>query len=142
LTTYSGREALVAVKTDNTVAYTDASQTQSVSFDFDGGLEEIYHLGSRDPQEIKEGSIAISGTISRLFESGNYSAAGMTFADMAIKDTAGVLTEMWIAIFPSGAATPKVVISNAKFGGYSISADIGGIVTESVTFRGLAIAVA
>jgi len=81
VTTFSGREALVAVKDDNTVSYTDAQQVQSVSFDFDGSLEDIYQLGSRDPQEIKEGTIAISGTLERLFESGNFSAMGTSLLE-------------------------------------------------------------
>ena len=128
----------MAVDVDNGVAYTDAAQVQSVGFDFDGGLEEIYHLGSRDPKEIKEGTISISGTIERLFESGNFSAAATTFCGMATDDP---LDEFWVALFPEGDALPKILVSNVKFGGYRISVDIGGSVTESVTFRGLAIAV-
>jgi len=131
----------VAVDIDNGVAYSDSlatDQVQSVSFNFDGGLEEIYHLGDRDPKEIKEGNIAISGSIERYFGSANFSASATTFCGMA---TDAVLDEFWVALFPEGDALPKILISNVKFGGYSLSVDQGGIVTESATFRGLAIAV-
>ena len=138
MTTYHGTEALVAVDVDNGVAYTDADQVQSFSVTFDGSLEEIYQLGDRDPQEIKEGTISISGTIERLFETGNFSAAATTFCGMATDDP---LDELWVALFPEGDASPKILISNCKFGGYSISVDVNGNTVESASFSGLAIAV-
>lgn len=138
MVSYSGREALVAVKNANTVAYTDAAQVQSISFDFDGSLEDIHHLGSRLPKEIKEGTIAISGTIERLFESGNFSAMLTT---LLLACQGNPLTEYWVAIFPKGDASIKIMMSNVKFGGWSFGVDLAGNATETVTFRGLAIAV-
>ena len=138
MSTYSGRQAKVAVKTDNTVAYTDAAQVQSISIDYEGNLENIYMLGDRNPQEIKEGTIAISGTIERNFVTGNFSAAGTTFMMLAATNPPA---EMWVALFPGGSASPKILVSNCKFGGYSVSVDVNGMVTERATFSGKAIAV-
>lgn len=141
MASYHGTQCKVAIKT-TAPAYTDWKTTdkvQSVSFDFEGNLEDIYMLGDRDPQEVKEGTIAISGTIERLFGTTTFSATAVQFADLAI---AAALLGWEVALFPSGvAATPKVLITGVKFGGYSISSDVGGIVTESLTFHGLAIAV-
>ena len=138
MVTFSGRQALVAVDVDSGVAYTDADQAQSISIDFEGNLENIYQLGDRDPQEIKEGTIAISGTIERHFETGNFSSSGTTFCGMATDDP---LDEFWVALFPEGDASPKILISNCKFGSYSISVDVNGQVVERAGFNGKAIAV-
>jgi len=138
---FHGTQAKVVVKTANPL-YTDWKTTdkvQSVSFDFAGSLEDIYMMGDRDPQEVKEGSIAISGTIERIFGVTVFSGSAVQFADLAI---APALLGWEVAIFPNGvAAVPKIMITGVKFGGYSISSDVGGIMTESITFHGLAIAV-
>lgn len=138
MVSYTGRQALVAVKEGSAPVYTEADQTQSVSFDFDGSLEDIHHLGSRDPQDIKEGTIAISGTLERLFETGDFSAMGTT---LLLACQGNPLTEYYVAIFPKGDDSITILMSNVKFGGWSFSTDIGSPVTESVTFRGLAVAV-
>ena len=136
--TFSGRQAVVAVKTDNTVAYTDKDQVQSVEVNHDQDLSEVYQLGDVDPQELKEGTIAIHGTITRLFETGNFSASGKTFFGCATET--GVKTEFWVALFPEGDALPKILASNAKFHNWRTGVDIGGNVTESIDFRALALA--
>ncbi len=138
---YHGTQCKVAVDIDNGVAFGDWETTdvvQSVTFDFEGNLMDIYMLGDRDPQEVKEGTIAISGTIERIFGTTNFSASLTTFMGMATDDP---LDEFWVALFPEGDALPKILISNVKFGGYSLSADIGDVVKETVNFHGLAIAV-
>jgi len=137
-TTFSGGQAKVAVKTDNTVAYTDADQVESISIDHSQPLTEVYQLGDVDPQELKEGTIAISGTITRKYETGSFSAAGMTFFAMATER--GVKTEFWVALFPEGDALPKILASNAKFHNWRTAVNIGGILTETVDFRALALA--
>ena len=137
-TTFSGRQAKVGVDIDSGVAYTDADQVQEISVNHDQPLTEIYQLGDTDPQELKEGHISISGTIRRKYESGNFSAAGMTFKDMATES--GVKTPFWIALFPEGDAAPKILASNAKFHNWRAGVDIGGDFEETVDFRALALA--
>ena len=138
---YHGTQAKIAVDVDNGVAFDDwavTDQVQSMSFDFEGNLTDVYMLGDRDPQEIKEGTIAISGTITRFFGTENFSASATSFCGMA---TDSPLDEFWVALFPKGDAAPKILVSNCKFGGYSISVDVNGIVTETASFHGMAIAV-
>lgn len=137
-TTFSGRQAKVAAKTDNTVAYTDTDQVESISIDHSQPLTEIYQMGDTDPQELKEGTISISGSIVRKYETGNFSATGKTFNGMATES--GVKTEFWIALFPEGDALPKILASNAKFHNWRGAVDIDGIFTETVDFRALALA--
>lgn len=138
MSTYHGTEGLVAVDIDSGVAFGDADDTTSFSTDFEGGIEEIYRLGSRLPQELKEGQIAISFTLERHFQAGNYSSAGTTFMGMV---TTIPLDEFWVAYFPEGDASPKILISNCKFGGYSTSVDAAGMLVERATGKGLLIAV-
>ena len=137
---YHGTQCKVAVKT-TAPAFGDwlaTDKVQSVSFDFEGNLMDVYMLGDRDPQEVKEGTIAISGTIERIFGAATFSATAVPFMELA---TAAVLLGWEVALFPEGDALPKILITGVKFGGYSISVDIGGLSTESCTFHGLAIAV-
>ena len=128
----------MAVDVDSGVAFTDADQVQEVSVNHEQDLSEIYQLGDTDPQELKEGTIAISGSIRRKFETGNFSAAGMTFFAMATES--GVKTEFWIGIFPEGDALPKILASNAKFHNWRSGTDIDGDLEETVDFRALALA--
>ena len=139
-TTFSGQQAIVAVKNAADVAYTDADQVESIDVNHEQDLTEIYILGDVDPQELKEGTIAISGTITRKYETGNFSASGKTFFDCATES--GVKTEMWIALFPEGDALPKLLASNAKFHNWRLSgAEVGSeAVRESIDFRALALA--
>lgn len=141
MATFHGTQAKIAVDVDAGVAHTDwlaTDQVQSMSFEFEGNLEDVYMLGARDPQEIKEGTIAITGTITRFFGTANFSAAATSFCGMA---TDSPLDEFWVALYPEGDDAPKILISNCKFGSYSISVDVNGIVTESASFHGKAIAV-
>ena len=136
--TYHGSQAKVAVKTANTVAYTDASPTTDLSIDFAGDLEEIYIHGNRNPQELKEGHIAISGSITRDLTTGNFSASGVKFLELANQ---AITVEFWVALFPEGDASPKILVANAKFSGYSLKAPLKGVVQETVKFKGLALTV-
>ena len=136
-TTFSGRQAKVAVDIDSGVAYTDADQVESISVEHAQALEEVYQLGDTDPQELKEGTISISGSITRKYETGNFSAAGMTFFGMATES--GVKTPFWIGLFPEGDALPKILASNAKFSNWRTGVDIEGSMTETVDYKALAL---
>lgn len=137
-TTFSGRQAVVAVKNASDVAYTDKDQVESISIEHSQALEEVYQLGDTDPQELKEGTISFSGSITRKFETGNFSASGATFKDIATGS--GVKTEYWIGLFPEGDALPKILASNCKFTNWRLGVDIEGITTETIDFSALAVA--
>jgi hypothetical protein len=136
--TYHGSQAKVAVKTADTVAYTDASPTTDLSIDFAGDLEEIYIHGDRDPQELKEGHVSISGSISRELTTGDFSASGAKFLELPNQ---AVGAEFWIALFPEGDASPKILVAHAKFSGYSLKMPLKGVAQESVNFKGLALTI-
>jgi len=141
MATFHGTESKLAVDTDAGVVVGDwlaTDQVQSLSFEFEGNLVDVYMLGDRDPQEIKEGTIAISGSITRLFGVDNFSSAGVPFMEMA---TAAVLDEFWVALYPDGAAAAVILVSNCKFGTYSLGVDVNGLVTETASFHGKAIGV-
>ena len=134
MVTFHGSQVKIAVKAGSTPAYTDADATTDFSLDYSGDLEEIYQHGDRDPQELKEGHVAISGSIARNFKTGNFSAAGMTFHAMATG-----ATEFHVAIFPEGDALPKIDCEDVKFYGWSLKAPLKGVVQETCKFKGLAL---
>jgi hypothetical protein len=131
MVTYHGSQALVAIKTDNTVAFTDSDQAQSISHDFDGGLHYTRQLGSRSPYEVKEGHIGIRVSLTAFYETGNFSAAGESLLSLSMTST-----EVWVAIFPEGDASPKILLNNVKFGEHSFGQDLDGETT--ITISGLA----
>ena len=135
---YHGSQLLVAVKVAATPVFAEATATKEFSFNFDRDLEEVYIHGDPAPQQLAAGHYAISGSITRDFETGVFSAAGVTFFEMATGMVGGVLT-YHAAIFPEGDALPKFDVEDIKFNGYSQSAPLKGIVQETATFKGLLI---
>ena len=137
-TTFSGRQAIVAVDVDSGVAYTDADQVESISVNYDQELTEIYQLGDPDPQELKEGTISINGSITRKYETGNFSSAAVKFSEMT---TTKPKPEFFMALFPEGDALPKILISNVKFGSYRTGIAIeDNAMFETLDWKGLAFA--
>jgi hypothetical protein len=135
MVTYHGSQLKVAVKA-TTPAYGDATATIEFSWDWARDKEIVYKHGDPAPQEIKSGHWAITGSITRKYEQGNFSAAGVTFAAMAM----GVIS-MHIAVFPEGDALPKLDIEDALFNGYSMKAPLKGLIEESAKFDGLLVTV-
>ncbi len=111
---------------------------QSMTVNFEGNLTDVYTLGERDPQEVKEGTISISGTIDQLYVSRDLLGKFLGESDFYKR-----LTDFTFKIYPNGdvGGQPVITLSNVKFGGGSISVDIGGILAANVTYSGLAIAV-
>ena len=111
---------------------------QSASIDFEGSLEDVYTLGSRNPQEVKEGQISIGGTIDQL-----YCTRDLIGKFLGERDFYGLLTDFSFYLYPNKEVVgqPQIKLSNVKFGGGSISVDVGGIMAANVTFKGLVIAV-
>lgn len=131
MSTFHGSQAKFAMKTDNTVASSDAQGGLTYSMEQDGGVHSVHETGDRDPQEIKEGKIEIDGEFERDYESGNYSAVGSTL-QQALESG----TEVFPAIFPEGDASPKILMNNAKIGHWRISVDLDGEVKEAVRYKG------
>ena len=132
----SGWEGALKVATSEggLVGATAEAQVQSVSPSHSGSLEEVYAIGSRSPQELKEGKIAIALKIDV-----NY-VAGSAWPGRAGVGATGALTTYYVGVYPKGysGALPKIVLQG-KFGDYSLSMDMG-ILKESVSFKGVAMA--
>lgn len=126
MTTFHGSEVVIGAKNASDVAYTDSDQNQSVTIDFDGGLHELYKMGSRDPQEIKAGMKSFSISIERHWENSNYASCGATLQSLAEAST-----EIWVAIYPEGDSSPEIKFANVKLGSYSLESSLDGEITES-----------
>ncbi|MHA1286256.1 MAG: hypothetical protein ACTSPB_02510 [Candidatus Thorarchaeota archaeon] len=118
----------------------EVGEGQNASVDFDGGLEETHKLGSRNPQEIKEGPITISGTIGQLFCDQHLFGKFLGESDFYKK-----LADFSFYIYldaPEGViadGSPYIKVANAKFGGGSLTVDLGAIAALDVNYRGLAV---
>jgi len=141
MATFSGTQAKLAISAaaPDEGDWLATDQVQSLSFEFEGNLTDVYMLGDRDPQEVKEGTIAISGTITRLFGTANFSGAGVPFMELV---TTQPLVEWVVILLPDGTTPPEIEITGCKFGSYSLGVDVNGLLTETASFHGLAIAVA
>ncbi len=110
---------------------------QSVTINFEGSLTDVYTLGDRDPQEIKEGIKSISGTIEQLYVSRDLIGKFLGESDFYER-----LSDFTLILFPSGeVAGPYIKLTNVKFGGGSINVGIDGILAANVTFSSLAVEV-
>lgn len=116
----------------------DVGEGGGITIDFDGSLENIHKLGSRDPQEIKEGPKTISGRIDWMFISRDLMGTFLTESDFYKK-----LADFTVTLYPNGntAGQPYIKLSNVKFGGGSLSVDVNSILAGNMTFQGLAIEV-
>lgn len=135
-TTFHGTQAKVAAKTDNTVAYTDADQVETFSLDQEREILELYELGAAAAQELKEGKISISGSFGRKWEAASFSAMGATLQSIVQN-----ATEAFVALFPEGDASPKILVSNCKFSRWHIETSIDGMLMEAVDYKGLLIGI-
>ena len=111
---------------------------QSMTIDFEGNLTDVYTLGDRDPQEIKEGVKKISGTIDQLYASRDLIGKFLGESDFYER-----LADFSFYLYPNGetGGQPEIKLSNVKFGGGSITVDVGGLMAANVTWSGLVIAV-
>ncbi len=107
---------------------------QSMTIDFEGNLMDVYTLGERDPQEIKEGVKKISGTIDQLYASRDLIGKFLGESDFYER-----LTDFSFYLYPNGetGGQPEIKLSNVKFGGGSITVDVTSILAANVTFSGL-----
>jgi len=119
--------------------YTTAlvARGQGVGIDYGGSLEEVYELGNRNPVELKEGNIAVSGSIDAL-----YITRDLLGKTLGISDYYQRLTDYSFYLYPGGETVgqPRIKLSNVKFSGGSLKVGVKSIVAVGVKFKGLAIA--
>jgi len=117
---------------------TDEVGVQSVATSFGNAAEALYALGSREPQEIKEGNIDISLDISAYYQG----SAPTNWSAKAGVGSTGALTEYYVALYPNGAtATEPEIRLLGKFSDWSLDVSQDGVATESITFVGKVVAV-
>ena len=117
---------------------TDEVAVQSISPSHGNSVEGLYKIGSREPQELKEGNIDISLDITAHYQS----ASPTNWSAKAGVGTTGALTDYYVAIYPSGAvATRPEIRLLGKFTDWSLDVAQDGVLTESITFIGKLVAV-
>ncbi len=132
-----------ALRVGTTIANAEGSGTdedglQSVSPSLGNNVEGLYKIGSRLPQEVKEGNIEISLDITAEYKS----ASPTNWSAKAGLGATGALTEYYVAIYPTGAvATRPEIRLLGKFGNWSIGIDQAGVAIESLSFTGKLVAV-
>jgi len=107
----------------------DEDHIESVDCDLDGGLEELYQLGSRLAQEISEGNVKMSLTITKKLVDTTWAGyAGIGQTDM-------LPPEKYLGLYPFGYSAGKIkFVFKGKFGNWRMSAPQDGYITESLTF--------
>ena len=100
-----------------------------VDTNIDGGLEELYQLGSRLPQEINEGNVKMGLSITKKFVDGTWAGyAGVGETDM-------LPPEKYVGLYPFGYNAGKVkIVCRGKFGNWRLSTPQADYVTESLDF--------
>jgi hypothetical protein len=111
----------------------------SAPFDMDNANEVIVVIGSRNPSEIVEGNITISGSLERNFDGGNcayYSISSIRMDQMCGLGQTNV-SEFVMKIAPNGSGSaPEFYIRGVKFSGYSLGLTADGITVESCDWQG------
>ena len=118
-----------------TAAY--VGRGQGASIDYGSDLEDVHELGSRSPQELKEGHVSISGSIDAL-----YVSRDLLGKILGVDDLYGRLADFTFLLRPNGdtVGQPQIRLSNVKFSGGSIKVGLKAIMASSVKYKGLAVA--
>ena len=131
MVTYHGVQHKVAAKS-TTPAVGDATDTTAFNGEANREQTDRYVLGSPASQEIKSGQISVGGGFEKDFDGANFSAMAATLPALVIAGT-----EAHIALFPEGDPLPKVDFEDSKLSSWSITAGLGQVAHESVTFKSL-----
>jgi maltoporin len=107
----------------------DEPAVQSVNPSQGNNVEELFEIGSRVAQELKEGNINLSVDITIHYQSDT------TWTTRAGVGATGALTEYYLALYPAGASAPNPEIRLlGKFSDWSLDYTQDGVAVESVTF--------
>ena len=107
----------------------DEPYIERVETNIDGGLEALYQLGSRLPQEINEGNVSMSVRITKKYVDNTWAGyAGIGQTDM-------LPPTKYLGIYPMGyeSGKPKIVC-RGKFGSWRLGISQDGYVTETLEF--------
>jgi hypothetical protein len=125
----AGKQITISYYTSLTVGF-----AQSVRLHTDRGLREVYELGDKNPQEIKEMNVHNDGEIERFWIDRNMMR--VLGSDYAPGDSLPYFT---IEVAPNGftSGQPLITFSNAKFGTWDFDAAQDAIVSETSSFMAL-----
>jgi len=107
---------------------------QGATIVYDQEIRDVYQLGDEDPQELKEGTIAISGTIALLWTNRSMSGTYLGKSDFYKK-----LAAYSLYLYPNKEVTgqPRFKVGSVKFSGGRIDVGIDTILAENVSYKGL-----
>lgn len=108
-----------------------------MTIDYQQDLREVYQLGDEDPQELKESTISIGGTIGTLWTNRSMSGTYLGKSDFYKK-----LAKYSLYLYPNKEVTgqPRIKVGSVKFSGGRIDVGIDTILAESVSYKGLVLA--
>jgi hypothetical protein len=107
----------------------DEPYIDRVETNIDGGLEALYQLGSRLPQEINEGNVSMSLTITKKLVDGTWAGyAGIGQTDM-------IPPTKYIGVYPFGYGTGKLkIVCKGKFTSWRYSGPQPDYAVETLEF--------
>ena len=107
----------------------DEPYIERVETNIDGGLEALYQLGSRLPQEINEGNVSMSVRITKKYVDNTWDGyAGIGQTDM-------LPPTKYLGIYPMGyeSGKPKIILKG-KFTSWNFSEPQDDYVVETLEF--------
>jgi len=147
MATYKGNVSAIEIEAtvgscneDNSVNY-----VTSVSLTQDNNVTGVYNIGSRAAAELKEGNIAVTGVIERLWDSGwlggiagaqkFYQVCG--FGDSSAQGSYGMI------IYPAWkvGGTPEIQLAGVKFNNYKTSITVNDVNVESADFMAISVTI-
>jgi len=126
---YAGAPACSAANKTALNAGAIEEYIQDVSVNVEGGIEELFHLGSRLAKQIKEGNVALRLTITRDF-------VDLKFAHFAGIDSSFMLPgEVCIALYPlTRVSTRPAIYLCGKFANWRLAEPQADNVRETFDF--------
>jgi hypothetical protein len=113
-----------------TVSYKAREQcvyAQGVDFKLEHGLIQVYGIGSRNPLDIIDGPIKVSGSCKQFYNTS-------TFAYLASES--GGLKPMTFDLWLDGNTSYQMRVYEAKFTGYDMDLKPDAVLSEAVAFTG------
>ena len=112
----------------------------TVPFSYDSGTESVYVIGSRLADDVVEGNIALTGTITRNFD--NVDIVASANVSITLHEAAGLLkngsanmSSYFLKVCPNGSAvTPCFTLNDIKFTSWNIDITQDGLISESADY--------
>ena len=120
--TVSGNVLTISYKAREQCVY-----AQGVDFKLDHGLIQVYGIGSRNPLDIIDGPIKVTGSCKQFYNTS-------TFAYLSSES--GALKPMTFDLWLDGNTSYQLRVYEAKFTDYAVEPGVDKILSENVGFTG------